>query len=78
MFREIFVEWLEACKGGAPASCNFDFAQYITEFTHLGNLAIRTAKPIDFDPVAMKVTNDNAAADALLHAKYENGWKLGC
>ena len=76
MFREIFVEWLEACKGGAPASCNFDFAQYITEFTHLGNLAIRTAKPIDFDPVAMKITNDNAAADALLHAKYENGWKL--
>ena len=76
MFREIFVEWLEACKGGAPASCNFDFAQYITEFTHLGNLAIRTAKPIDFDPVAMKVTNGNDAADALLHARYENGYSL--
>ena len=42
-----------------------------------GNLAIRTAKPIDFDPVAMKVTNDNAAADKLLHASYENGYALG-
>ena len=25
---------------------------------------------------AMKVTNGNAAADALLHSHYENGWKL--
>ena len=72
----MFREWLEACHGGEAATCNFDFAQYITEFTHLGNLAIRTAKPVEFDPVAMKVTNGNKAADELLHAKYENGWEL--
>ena len=72
----MFKEWLEACQGGEAATCNFDFAQYITEFTHLGNLAIRTAKPVEFDPVAMKVTNGNDAADALLHARYENGYSL--
>ena len=72
----IYGEWLEACKGGEPASCNFDFAQYITEFVQLGNLAVQTQKPVAFDPVAMKVTNGNAAADALLHSHYENGWKL--
>ena len=70
----IYGEWLEACKGGEAASCNFDFAQYITEFVQLGNLALQTEKPIAFDPVAMKVTNGNDAADKLLHSHYENGW----
>lgn len=72
----IYGEWLEACKGGEAASCNFDFAQYITEFVQLGNLALQTEKPIAFDPVAMKVTNGNDAADKLLHSHYENGWKF--
>ena len=70
----IYGEWLEACKGGEAASCNFDFAQYITEFVQLGNLALQTQKPVEFDPAAMKVTNGNDAADALLHSHYENGW----
>lgn len=72
----IYGEWLQGCKGEEPASCNFDFAQYITEFVQLGNLALQTQKPIEFDPVAMKVTNGNDAADKLLHSAYENGWKL--
>lgn len=72
----IFGEWLQACKGGEPASCSFDFAQYITEFVQLGNLAIQTQKSVAFDPVAMKVTNGNDAADKLLHSHYENGWTL--
>ena len=72
----IYGEWLEACKGGEKASCNFDFAQYITEFVQLGNLAIRTGKGVKFDPVAMKV-KDNDAANELLRIPYENGWRLG-
>ncbi|MBQ2629720.1 MAG: Gfo/Idh/MocA family oxidoreductase [Kiritimatiellae bacterium] len=71
----IYGEWLEACKGGEKASCNFDFAQYITEFVQLGNLAIRTGKGVKFDPVAMKV-KDNDAANELLRIPYENGWTL--
>ena len=71
----IYGEWLEACKGGEKASCNFDFAQYITEFVQLGNLAIRTGKAIRFDPQAMKVSG-NDAADALLRIPYHNGWTL--
>jgi hypothetical protein len=71
----IYVEWLEACKGGMAASCDFDWAQYITEFVQLGNLAIRTGKGLSFDPVSMKVIG-NDAADQLLRIPYENGWKL--
>ena len=71
----IYGEWLEACRGGEPASCNFDFAQYITEFVQLGNLAIRSGDTVQFDPVAMKV-KDNSRADELLRIPYLNGWKL--
>ena len=34
--KSALAEWLEAIKGGEPGNCNFDWAQYITEFTHLG------------------------------------------
>ena len=71
----IYGEWLQACKGGEPASCNFDFAQYITEFVQLGNLAIQSGNVVRFDPVKMTVPG-NAKANELLRIPYENGWKL--
>ena len=71
----IYGEWLQACKGGEPASCNFDFAQYITEFVQLGNLAIQSGDVVRFDPVKMTVAG-NAKANELLRIPYQNGWKL--
>ena len=41
----------------------------------LGNVATQFEGPLDFDPVAMKITN-NADADALLRCEYRAGWKL--
>ena len=72
---ESYGEWLQACKGGEPASCNFDFAQYITEFVQLGNLAIQSGGVVRFDPVKMSVAG-NAKANELLRIPYQNGWKL--
>ena len=71
----IYGEWLQACKGGEPASCNFDFAQYITEFVQLGNLAIQSGNVVHFDPIKMAVPG-NAKANELLRILYQNGWKL--
>lgn len=71
----IYGEWLQTCKGGEPASCNFDFAQYITEFVQLGNLAIQSGNVVHFDPVKMAVPG-NAKANELLRIPYQNGWKL--
>ena len=71
----IYGEWLQACKGGEPASCNFDFAQYITEFVQLGNLAIQSGDVVRFDPVKMSVAG-NAKANELLRIPYQNGWRL--
>ena len=68
-------EWMVAIKGGEPAGSNFPDAMPILEFVLLGDVAIRSRKPVEFDPVACKVTN-NPDADELLKANYQNGWTL--
>jgi hypothetical protein len=69
------VEWLEACKGGEKAGCNFDWAGPLTEAVLLGNIAIRAGKPLEWDAAAMKFTN-NKAANSLVSEAYQNGWSL--
>lgn len=70
-----WVEWAEACKGGEPAGCNFDWAGPLTEFVLLGNIAIRTGKRLDWDGEAGRFTNSDEA-NKLVAEPYHNGWKL--
>jgi predicted dehydrogenase len=37
-------DWVNACKGGAPAMANFDYAALLTEVVVLGNVALRVGK----------------------------------
>jgi len=68
-------EWYQACTGGEPACCAFDWAVPLTEIVLLGNIAVRTGKSLDWDPAAMKFTN-HAPANAFLKEPYHNGWSL--
>ncbi|HOK78366.1 MAG TPA: Gfo/Idh/MocA family oxidoreductase [Verrucomicrobiota bacterium] len=70
-------DWLRACRGGPPAWANFDYADALNEFLMLGNVAtqIEPGTMLEFDPVAMRITN-NPAADALLRCDYRQGWTL--
>jgi hypothetical protein len=70
-----WVEWYEACHGGEPAGCNFDWAGPLTEFVLLGNIAIRVGKRIEYDAASGKITNDEAANRYVAEA-YHNGWTL--
>ena len=74
--ESIWSEFLTACKGGERAGCDFDWARRITEFVLLGNLALRTGKPVAYDPVKVCVKG-NAAANDLLRLRYHNGYRLG-
>lgn len=49
-----YSEWIEAIHGSAvkPGSNFIDHAADLTEMTLLGNLALRTGKTIDWDPIA--------------------------
>ncbi len=68
-------DWLLACRGGKPAWANFDYASALNEFLMLGNVATQFEGPLNFDPIAMKITG-NAEADALLRCEYREGWSL--
>jgi predicted dehydrogenase len=70
-----FEEWLNACKTGAPTGSNFDYAARLTIANHLGNVACRLDKKIEWDPVYLKAKNA-PEADRLIHKTYHHGWKL--
>ena len=40
------ADWLQACKGGKPASSNFEYGARLCEFVMLGNVALRAKKLI--------------------------------
>ena len=66
-------DFLEACRGGAPASSNFDYSGPLTEIVLLGNLAICLGRKIEYDVVAMKAKNC-PEADALIRRPPRPGW----
>jgi predicted dehydrogenase len=69
------AEWVHACKTGEPTTCNFEYAGWLTEANHLGNVAYRTGKKLEWDPVALRAVNA-PEAERLIHREYRQGWKL--
>lgn len=68
-------EWFEACNGGEPAGCNFNLAEPLTEVVLLGNIAIRSGKPLEWDSAKLSFSNA-PEANKFIQEHYENGWKL--
>jgi len=69
------MNWVQACKGGKPASSNFDYSGPMTETVLLGNIAIRSGEKLDWDGENMKVINV-PEANAYVHQPYRDGWML--
>jgi predicted dehydrogenase len=70
-----YAEWIHACKTGAPTTCNFEYAGWLTEANHLGNVAYRVGKKLEWDADRMRATNAPEAAP-LIQREYRPGWKL--
>jgi len=69
-------EWIQACKGGPPAFCNFiDFASGISETMLVANLALRTGKKIEWNVEAMKAYGV-PEADPFIRREYRKGWGI--
>ncbi|MGI9472301.1 MAG: Gfo/Idh/MocA family protein [Rubripirellula sp.] len=67
-------EWIAACKGGDPATCNFDYSGPLAETVLLGNVAYRSGG-FDWDSANLK-TGDNQAAQSLIREAYRPGWEI--
>ena len=69
------AEWIHACKTGAPTTCNFDYAGWLTEANHLGNVAYRVGRKLEWDSANLRATNAPEAAP-FIRREYRPGWSL--
>ena len=68
--------FVDACLGGAPTTCGFDYAGPLTETVLLGTLANRfPGDELRWQPAAMTIPNHDQA-DALLRRKYRQGFEV--
>lgn len=68
-------EWTEACKNGGKTTCNFAYSGPLTETALLGNVAFRSGKKLQWDPIQLRAPNC-ADADLYIQHKYRAGWHI--
>ena len=68
-------EWILACKGGEPATCNFDYTGPMAETVLLGNVAYRVGKGFDWNAEKMEAAGC-PEAEKHLRPEYRDGWPL--
>ena len=68
-------EWIHACKTGAPTTCHFGYSGLLTEANHLGNVAYRAGRKIEWDTKTMRIRNA-PDAERFLRRSYRPGWTL--
>lgn len=69
-------DWVRACKGGKPASSNFDYSGPLSEMVLMGNLAVRFPnQQLLWDGEKMEVTNSKEA-NTFVRRQYRQGWTL--
>lgn len=70
-----WVEWVNYAKGNGPVpGSNFQYSAWTTEANHLGNVAYRTGRTIEWDYRTMTATNAPEAAPFIKRPAYRAGW----
>ena len=68
-------QWIDACKGGKPASCNFDYSGPLTETVLLANVAYRAGGGFDWNAEKLEAKG-NDKAQALIRETFRKGWEI--
>ena len=68
-------EWINACKGGETATCNFDYSGPMTETVLLGNAAYRCGKSFDWNAEKLEAVS-TPEAKAFTHSSFRKGWEV--
>ncbi len=68
-------EWLEAAKNGGPTTCNFAYSGGLTEANHLGNVAYRVGRKINWDSAKLECPG-TPEASKFIKREYRKGWEL--
>ncbi len=70
-----YNDWLIACRSGEQPMADFAYANPLSEFLMLGNVATQFEGELEYDPAACKFVN-HPQADPLLGYEYRQGWSL--
>ncbi len=70
-----WIEWVNACKTGSPTMSNFEYAGWLTEANHLGNVAYRAGKTLEWDTNKLDAPNAPEARP-FIKREYRKGWVL--
>lgn len=73
--KEHHAEWIAAAKAGKRSSANFTYSGWLTEANHLGNVAFRTGKKLQWNPDTMAAPNAPESAP-FIQRSYRPGWSL--
>ena len=68
-------EWLSACRSGRQPCASFDDSARLTEMVLLGNVALQSENPIEWDSRKMQITNV-PDANRFIRREYRTGWGL--
>ncbi|MGB7762574.1 MAG: Gfo/Idh/MocA family oxidoreductase [Bryobacteraceae bacterium] len=68
------LQWVEACRGGAPSPGSFLNAWPVSEAVNLYAVALRTGRKLQYDAESMKIAN-MPDANKYLSREYRRGWE---
>lgn len=71
-----YKEWILACKGGKPATCNFEYSGPLAETVILGNVAYRAGVAFKWDAENLKPSSDSSKLAALIKPTFKKGWQV--
>lgn len=69
-------EFLDSIKSRKLTTCDVEYGHKLTKGGHLGNIALRTGRRIQWDDAAERIVGDKNA-QKLVTRKYRKPWKLG-
>jgi predicted dehydrogenase len=67
-------DWIDAIKGGPPASSNFSYGAHLTEMTLVGLVALQSQQVVQWN--ANNMTASNFDATQLVNGTYRKGWEI--
>ena len=68
-------EWISACKMGTQPCAGFEYSAPLTEMVLLGNVALLSGTPIEWDGRKMQITGA-PEANRFIRREYREGWSL--
>lgn len=72
----IYEDWIQACRGEKTANTHFpDYAAPLTETVLIGNVAVQSQRPVEWNAETGEITNHESLNDHL-GKPHRSGWTL--